>query len=78
MWARRRALMPVRRGVLALDDSSLPKQGRHSVGVKRQYRGALGKTANCQIAVSKVVLIAPLSSTRRNRQCEPSQITAVW
>jgi len=35
-----------------LDDTGVPKYGRHSPGVKRQYSGTLGKIGSCQIAVS--------------------------
>jgi SRSO17 transposase len=49
-----------------IDDTGFPKQGRHSVGVARQYCGMLGKQDNCQVAVS--VSLA----------CERASVPVAW
>jgi SRSO17 transposase len=38
-------------GVFVVDESGIPKKGTKSVGVARQYCGALGKVGNCQLGV---------------------------
>src|SRR5215470_10288360 len=37
--------------IVALDETSFPKRGTHSAGVKKQYCGTTGQVQNCQVGV---------------------------
>jgi hypothetical protein len=52
-------------GMINADGSDCPKKGKKSVGVKRQYCGALGKTENCQAGL----YVSPKKATIAFRAC---------
>ena len=58
-----------------IDDTGFPKQGEHSVGVARQYSGTLGRTRNCQVAVSLHHVGAPGSAALNWRLYLPESWT---
>jgi SRSO17 transposase len=57
-----------------VDDTGIPKKGKHSVGVAHQYCGQLGKQANCQVAVSLSIATTFASLPIAYRLCLPQ----VW
>ena len=57
----------------AIDDTGFPKFGRESVGVARQYSGALGKIGNCQVGVSVSMVSADASCPLNWRLFLPEQ-----
>ena len=73
---------------LIIDDTALPKKGRHSVCVAPQYASALGKNANCQTLVSTTLasgevpvmiglrLFLPESWTSNERRLERAGVPA--
>lgn len=86
VWRRLLELLPVREGILVIDDTSFPKQGKHSVGVARQYCGAVGKISNCQVATTALLwakgrawmlgaaLYLPKEWTRDRARCERAYV----
>ena len=60
---------------LIADDTGMPKAGTHSVGVARQYCGQLGKTDNCQVAVSLSIATADASLPIKYRLYLPESWT---
>jgi SRSO17 transposase len=77
--------------LLVIDESGIPKKGKHSAGVARQYCGQVGKVENCQVGVygalahrDKVTLtdarlFVPREWTNDSERCRRAGIPeAIW
>src|SRR5262249_50776125 len=83
VWSDPEVLKAMRRAVLEVlgdedavwnsDETGFPKKGTKSVGVKRQYSGALGRTDNCQVAVFAHYCSAKGHTSMDRRLCLPEQ-----
>ena len=64
-----RRTAPCDKGVLIINDTGVPKRGDSTEGVKRQYIGQLGKTANGQVFVTATMLMSAFTGPST---CEPT------
>src|SRR5450759_2454104 len=53
--------------IVAIDETSFPKRGKHSAGVKKQYCGTTGQVQNCQVGVF-LSYITPAGHTLIDRE----------
>jgi SRSO17 transposase len=60
---------------LVIDESSLPKRGKKSVGVARQWCGRLGKVDNCQVGVYASLVLGSSATLADYRLYLPQEWT---
>jgi SRSO17 transposase len=67
LWRQADTLLGGSKAWLIVDDTTLPKKGKASVGVAPQYATVLGKNANCQTLVSATAAYAGRGGMARGR-----------